>query len=184
MDDRDVRLSASALAHIRRLARPAERDPSDAGGEVNVVPFLDIVMNVLMFVLATIPAVFTATILVAAPPRGKDQHGRPPPSLGFALVIVEDGVALRTSSGAIGRGCESGAGPAIARVGASYDWAGLRACAAKIKAASPDFEGETEVKILADPGVPYHTLIAAMDAVRENDDGAPLFPDVNFALVR
>ena len=56
--------------------------------------------------------------------------------------------------------------------------------AAKIKAASPDFEGETEVRILADPGVSYQNVIAAMDAVRQSDAGDPLFPDVNFALPR
>jgi len=38
------------------------------------------------------------------------------------------------------------------------------------------FEDETRVTLSADPEIPYEHLIAAMDAVRGEDD--ELFPDV------
>ena len=69
-------------------------------------------------------------------------------------------------------------------MGTDYDWAGLKACAKKIKESSPDFKDETEVKILADPGTAYQVIINAMDALRDTTEGDPLFPDVNFSLPR
>ena len=53
------------------------------------------------------------------------------------------------------------------------DWTGLTTCVRRVK---DQFADETRVTLSADPEVPYEHLIAAMDAVRgENDD---LFPDV------
>ena len=48
------KLSAQQRSKIRRLSQPKEHSPDEAGGELNIVPFLDIIMNVLIFVLATI----------------------------------------------------------------------------------------------------------------------------------
>ena len=56
------KLSAAQRSKIRRLSQPKEHAPDEAGGELNIVPFLDIITNVLMFVLATISVTFTATI--------------------------------------------------------------------------------------------------------------------------
>lgn len=65
----DEVLSACQRAKIRRLATPPEASPEDEGGELNVVPFLDIITNVLMFVLATVAITFTATIESSPLPR-------------------------------------------------------------------------------------------------------------------
>ena len=54
-------LSAAQRSKIRRLATPAE-DSVEESKEINVVPFLDIITNVLMFVLATLAVTFTASI--------------------------------------------------------------------------------------------------------------------------
>ena len=56
------RLSAAQRSKIRRLSQPKELAPDEEGGELNIVPFLDIVMNILIFVLATVSVTFTATI--------------------------------------------------------------------------------------------------------------------------
>ena len=53
----DEKLSAAQRSKIRRLSAPKELAPDEEGGELNIVPFLDIVTNVLMFVLATVRAV-------------------------------------------------------------------------------------------------------------------------------
>jgi biopolymer transport protein TolR len=57
-------------------------------------------------------------------------------------------------------------------------------CADKLKKASPDFSGETQVGITANPNVPYQIVISTMDAVRKADNGDELFPDVNFGIPR
>jgi len=46
------KLSAQQRSKIRRLSQPKEHSPDEAGGELNIVPFLDIIMNVLIFVPA------------------------------------------------------------------------------------------------------------------------------------
>src|SRR5262249_37627276 len=51
---------------IRRLLAD-DGEGHETTGEVNIVPFLDIITNVLMFVLATVAVTFTATIDVTMP---------------------------------------------------------------------------------------------------------------------
>src|SRR4051812_50220496 len=73
------RLSAAQRSKIRRLSQPRELSPDEEGGELNIVPFLDIITNVLMFVLATVSVTFTATIDSFPPKRGGRGGGPPPP---------------------------------------------------------------------------------------------------------
>lgn len=189
----DPPLSPAQRSKIRRLSQPKDHDPAEAGGELNVVPFLDIVTNVLMFVLATLPAVFTVTI-ESNPPSIAGSRTRPPdkPTLNLSMLIVNDGITLKASGGNIAAGCE-GPGPGITVPAkgrdqggrAQHDWAQLRACAKKLKDAAPEFKEETQVQILAEPGTDYQTVIWAMDAVRQSDDGTEvLFPDVNFGVAK
>src|SRR5258706_2827366 len=52
----------------RKIRRIASRiQPSEERGELNVVPFLDIIINVMMFVLATLAVTFTSTADVSPP---------------------------------------------------------------------------------------------------------------------
>ena len=51
-------LSAAQRSRIRRLSQPKEPEPGDEAGELNVVPYLDIIMNILMFVLASVSVSF------------------------------------------------------------------------------------------------------------------------------
>ena len=53
-DPADAPLSAAQRSRIRRLSAPREAEPGDEAGELNVVPYLDIIMNILMFVLVTV----------------------------------------------------------------------------------------------------------------------------------
>ena len=184
-DEQEYPLSPAQRSKIRRLSQPHEHDPSEAGGELNIVPFLDIIMNVLMFVLATIPAVFTVTLEVNPPTAGGSQtRTKEKQALNLSLLIVGEGLTLKASGGNIGPGCEPGAGITIPKVSADYDWPALKACAKKIKDSAADFKDETDVKILADPGTAYQVVIKAMDALRDTPEGEPLFGEVNFAVAR
>lgn len=185
-DEKDIPLSASQRSRIRRLSQPKEHDAAEGGGELNIVPFLDIVMNVLMFVLATLPAVFTVTIESNPPSIGSGGvKGPTKNALNLSVVIVSEGVALKATGGAIAPGCEGpGGGVTIPKKNAAYDWSGLNACVKKLKDASADFKEESNVQILAEPGIDYQTVIQAMDAVRQDAQGEPLFPDVNFGVAK
>jgi biopolymer transport protein TolR len=187
----DPPLSPAQRSRVRRLSQPKEHDPTEAGGELNIIPFLDIITNVLMFVLATLPAFFTVTIETNPPSIGSGRTRAPDkPTLNLTMLIVNDGVSFKASGGNIATGCEGpGPGVTVPRRNGEYDWAGLKACAKKLKAASPDFAEETTVQILAEPGTEYQTVISSMDAVREADTGDPnkpeiLFPDVNFGVAK
>lgn len=168
-------LSAFQRNKIRRLSTPEAADPGDeGGGEINVVPFLDIITNVLMFVLATLAITFTATIETSPPKRSL--RGSTEPKLDLTVVVVEDGFAIKARGGNVGPGCTD-TGPGLAVRG--RDFAALRTCVSKI-----DRLGEHTVTIAANPNVPYDVIIAATDALRTSVDGQPLFTDVLFAVAR
>lgn len=180
------KLSAAQRSKIRRLSAPKELAPDEEGGELNIVPFLDIITNVLMFVLATVAVTFTATI-DTFPPKAGGSAARAPttPTLGLTILIVPDGFSMKAKGGNVAPGCDSlGGGLAVGKSGQDYDYPALTRCVTKLKNSSDAFSEETNVTISANPNIPYQAVISAMDAVRSTDDGKELFPDVNFGLAK
>ncbi len=179
-------LSAAQRAKIRRLSQPKELSPDEEGGELNIVPFLDIIVNILIFVLATVAVVFTTTI-ETTPPAGNSTGVRsaaPKESLNLTVLIVSEGFSLKASGGNVGPGCSGvGSGLAVPKKGGRYDLDGLRECAEKLKASNPAFADEEQVFLGANPGIAYQVVIDVMDALRTHSrSGEPLFPDVNFKV--
>ena len=70
MAESGEQLSSAQRSKIRRLSQPKHPDAGEEAGELNIIPFLDIIMNVLMFVLATVSVTFTATIDTYPPKLG------------------------------------------------------------------------------------------------------------------
>lgn len=181
----EEKLNAQQRGKIRRLAQPKEHAPDEAGGELNIVPFLDIVTNVLMFVLATITVTFTATIDTFPPRAGSGARAPTTPTLGLSVLVVPDGFSVKARGGNVAPGCnDTGPGLAIAKKDGQYDYAALKQCAARLKAASPDFKDEVGVTISANPQIPYQVIISTMDAVRNDEAGEQLFPDVSFGVIK
>ncbi len=188
----EEKLSAAQRSRIRRLSQPRELAPDEEGGELNIVPFLDIITNVLMFVLATVAVTFTATI-DTFPPKAGGAGARPPttPTLNLTVLIVPEGFSLKARGGNVAPGCnDTGSGLAVGKAtnaqGAQdYDYATLNQCVKKLKNLSPDFADETNVTITANPNIPYQAVVSTMDAIRkDNDTGKDLFPDVLFGLAQ
>jgi biopolymer transport protein TolR len=179
------KLSAQQRSKIRRLSEPRELAPDEEGGELNVVPFLDIVMNVLIFVLATVSVTFTATIDTFPPRAGSGARAPTTPTLGLTVIIVNEGFSLKARGGNVAPGCnDTGPGIAIPKGERDYDYAALKACAAKLKGASADFADEMGVTVSANPPIPYQVVVSTMDAVRTNEQGEDLFPEVTFGVAR
>ena len=93
------------------------------------------------------------------------------------LVPPDREIIVSGSGGKLARGCTTTAPGKVITVPAGmngeHDWQGLTTCVRRVK---EQFADETRVTLSADPEVPYEHLIAAMDAVRgENEE---LFPDV------
>ena len=186
----EERLTASQRSKIRRLSAQKELAPDEEGGELNIVPFLDIIMNVLMFVLATVSVTFTSSFDTMPPRSGGSGRAPTTPSLGLTITIVPEGFSVKAKGGNVATGCDD-IGPGLA-VGKApndqgmqdYDYRKLTACVRKLKNSSEDFKDENQVVITANPEIPYQTVVGVIDAVRRTDEGEDLFPEVNFGAAK
>jgi len=157
---------------MRRLIRRGERKARDeaalpGAGELNIVPFLDIVVNLMMFLLATA----TSVLAISQADAQLRTHGRiPGPHTLTLTVVLADEALLVTGSGIetqhFLRGPEG-----------HYDFDAMQAALIEIKAQHP---AEDQVIITADPEIPYEEVVRAMDSARASPAG-PMFPDVLFA---
>jgi biopolymer transport protein TolR len=146
-------------------------------GELNIIPFLDITVNLMLFLLATTAVTLTTVEVRANLPEihPGGGHGAPPTRL--SVTLTERGVILGTGSGFVRPGCEdtsAGGTIAVPAVNGMFDGDGLRRCAARLHGALPEVN---DVVLTADPEIAYADLIHAMDALRV-DGETPLFPNV------
>lgn len=181
------RLSAAQRGKIRRMSQAKELSPDEEGGELNIVPFLDIVVNILIFVLATVAVTFTTSIETTPPAAGSSGVRRTTDNknLGLTVLIVSDGFSLKVTGGNIASGCQGvGPGLAIPKRSNLYDYQGLTECAARLKASAADFAAETQVYLSANPDTDYQTVISVIDSLRSGPSGEVLFPDVNFRAAK
>lgn len=176
------KLTPRQRSYIQKRTKKVELDPSETVGELNIVPFLDIVVNLIMFLLVTTEAVLLMSQIESDLPkiaRGRSRSVEDVTTpLNLNVTVTEDGVLVSGSGGKLASGCEqleSGRGVTVPLLGPGrYDWGGLTSCVAKVK---DKFEDEDSVTISADPQVQYEHVVAAMDAVR-NQGELSLFPNV------
>jgi biopolymer transport protein TolR len=184
-ENNDAPLSAAQRSRIRRLSQPVEPAPGEEAGELNIVPFLDIITNVMMFVLASVSVTFITSIDTTPPAiGGKGKSDVASKALNLSAWVSDEGISLKTSGGNIAPGCNgTGAGitfPSQNNGGQrTYDFAGITACVKKLKSASPEFKDESQVTITAKSNIEYGTIVDTMDALRK-DGEEDLFPDVHF----
>jgi len=177
-----AKLTPQQRAYIRRRTKVHDPDPSETAGELNIVPFLDIVVNLIMFLLATTEAVLAIVEIEAQLPQLGGRAGggaAAEPGLNLSVTVTDAGVIVTGSGGKLAPGCQdvsSGRVLTVPKLNNSYDWKGLTECVAKIKAV-PKFSDEHDVIFGADPMIHYEHVVAAMDAVR-GDGKQALFPDV------
>jgi biopolymer transport protein ExbD len=100
--------SAAQRLRFRRKTKARPHDPS-VGGELNIVPLLDVVMNVMLFVLATITTMFTASVSVLAP--AQDFGGRSSIFDGLTVKITRSGFIIGGHRGFCRRIAEPWAAP-------------------------------------------------------------------------
>jgi biopolymer transport protein TolR len=181
------KLSPRQRSYIRKRTHVGHVDPSEMVGELNIIPFLDIVVNLIMFLLATTEAVLLISQIESDLPRIARGRPKNPQEVSTPLnlnVTVTDAGALVTGSGGkLAPGCtdvdvQGSRLVTVTRKGNDYDWPGLTDCVARIK---DRFRDEDTVTISADPQVQYEHVVAAMDAVRTKGKQA-LFPNVMISV--
>lgn len=178
-----LKLSPRQRTYIRKRSTAGHVDPSEVVGELNIVPFLDIVVNLIMFLLATSEYVLLISQIQSDLPqiaRGRSKNNEEVATpLNLNVTVTDAGVLLTGSGGKLAQGCTAIDAPGsravtVPRKGKDYDWAGLTECASKVKA---KFTEEDTVTVSADAQVHYEHIVAAMDAMRSKGTD-PLFTKV------
>jgi|GEM_PF-4707476 len=94
-------------AYIRKRSKPRDLDPSEVVGELNIVPFLDIVMNLIMFLLATSEAVLLISQIESDLPKiakGRSSGADVSTPLNLNVTVTDGGVIVSGSGGKLARG--------------------------------------------------------------------------------
>ena len=173
-----------AFHFSKRKIRPKEEEES---GELNIIPYLDILMNLIIFILLSMTGLATFGILnVNAPNYGgagptNDPNEKPP--LLLTVAISPKGFFLAATGGVLPGAAETaqpaapGEGvPTVAKkADGTYDFVALTEKMKEIKTAFP---AESKVILAADKDIQYEVLVGTMDALRETSDHKLLFPDV------
>lgn len=184
-----------AFYFSRRKLKPKEAEEM---GELNIVPYLDILMNLIIFLLMSITGLAAFGILnVNAPNYGGPSAGvsdtPDKPQQILTVLISKKGFYIAGSEAVLGQATPEGqaapsdpnsAPPTIpVKADGTYDFAALTEHMKQIKAHEA-FREQSKVILGADSDVAYESLIGTMDAVRETRDRKLLFPDVTLAAVQ
>lgn len=175
---------------MRRRIREEEHT-----GELNIVPYLDVVVNLVMFMLLSMTGLIALGVLnVSAPKIGGEAaaggaDGQP--KLLLTVAIAKSGFYVAGAGGVLGKEAETPDAtrpPTIPLRDGRYDYAAL---GEQMRTIKDRFPSETAVILSADPEILYDVLIQTMDACREitvkRADGTaerkPLFFDVSLSFV-
>lgn len=175
-----------AFYFSRRKIKPKEEEE---GGELNIVPYLDILMNLIIFMLLSMTGLATFGMLNVNAPNygaGAGGGGDDKPQLTLTVAIAKSGFFIAATGGVLPgqvegapQGPSGGAPPTIPLKGdGTYDYDALTAKMSEVKASFPQ---ESKVILAAEAETQYEVLVATMDATRETKDRKLLFPDVTLA---
>src|SRR5688500_19840485 len=106
-----MNLTPAQRSYIRKKTKVADLDPSEMVGELNIVPFLDIVVNLIMFLLMTVVTVLAVTQIDSKLPDYRAGVGgraaNQEPSLNLNMTITANGLIVAASGGKLAPGCET-----------------------------------------------------------------------------
>jgi biopolymer transport protein ExbD len=166
------------------FSRRKLRRETEEVGELNIVPYLDIMMNLIMFMLLTMTALITLGVLnVTAPSYGPSASAGESDKnkLTLTVAITRQGFFVAGTGGVLPGESADTTQPTIGLKNGQFDYDGLTQKMIDIKKLFPD---NTKVILTADANLPYLTLVKTMDSVREytGPDGKhPLFFDVSLS---
>jgi biopolymer transport protein ExbD len=160
-------------AACRRL-REQNEEAEEETGEINLVPYLDIITNIIIFLLASvIHNVPLGNVNVSAPTIGASGGASDTPEekpLNLTVTAANGGFIVAASGGVL---------PTIPRKpDGQYDYKALTDKLLEIK---KEYPNETKATFNADPEIPYTFVVETLDAMREDPGQKPLFPDIVFS---
>jgi biopolymer transport protein TolR len=166
-------------------------------GELNIVPYLDVVTNLVMFMLLSITGLIALGVVNVSAPKISAESAAAAdaaaPRLLLTVAISRSGFYVAGAGGVLGGAADQPTvdarqPPTVPLKDGKYDYAALTDLLARVKDRYPN---ETNVILSADPETPYDVLVHTMDAAREvkvkRADGSterkPMFFDVSLSLV-
>jgi biopolymer transport protein ExbD len=154
--------------NTRRAMRRAKRR---RGTELNIVSMIDVLTVLVFFLLVNQIGVSILGIDLPGPAVASAE----PPKQDLSVIVRPDALTLSDSGRPIGH---------FAHTDSGYDLAGLVTQLATLKQQTPD---DDRISLLLEPGIPYETLVALMDAVRTDStsagaNAAELFPEVSVGV--
>ena len=164
-------------AAMRRM-KDHNEEIEEETGEINLVPYMDIVTNIIIFLLASVVnQVALGNVNVSVPSlsagggAASDEKPEKPP-LNLTVTVGATGFTIAASGGVLP--------PIVKLPNGQYDYKQLTKKLLEIKS-SPDNAEETKVNFNADSNISYDIVVATLDAMRQDDAGKVLFPDVAFS---
>ena len=104
-----AKLSPSQRAYIRKRSKYEEPGPDELDEELNIVPFLDIVINLIMFLLMITSSIAFYTQVEASLPSfsrgGVGSRAANENALNLNVTVTENGVIVAGSGGKLAPGC-------------------------------------------------------------------------------
>lgn len=164
------------------MARGHRGALQEVGQEINLIPYLDMMTMLVLFMLVTITSFLSFTILNAsipqlAPDSAQAQAQMKKEQLLLMVRVTKNGYLVDPNV----QGGASLPRQEIAKKGRDFDFPLLKELAEKLKARFP---GESRVLIISEPSVIYNDIIRTMDSLREKEAGAEdLFPDVTLSIL-
>jgi hypothetical protein len=101
----------------------------------------------------------------------------------LAVLVIRNGLIVKGAGQSVGPGCELGKpGTTLPSSKDGFDVAGLRACVTKVRGAVSG-ANDRDVLIAPAPPIPFGDFISIADALRFDEKGSELFPEVHLAVL-
>ncbi len=162
---------------MRRL-KTEHDEAEEETAEINLVPYMDIVTNIIIFLLASVvQQVPLGNINVSSPTigvgAGETSEPEKPP-LNLTVTVGTNGFIIAGSGAVI---------PPLPKLpNGQYDFDALTNKLTEIKKdPAIGAQNETKATFNADGYIPYEIVVKTLDAMREDKQGKALFPDILFA---
>ena len=136
------------------------------GDELNLTTFINLMVVLVSFLLATTVYSRIAIHELNLPKAGNATESNGPPPLNLTVIVRKNGFTVTDRSGVRAN---------LALLKGGYDYDALSKILVAIKKAEPK---ETTLNLRLEPKIAYDTIIQVMDVARSPPGGGQGFPDV------
>lgn len=150
---------------------------------LNLTPLMDVMSNLLFFLLASFGATMVAIIPNTVPTVSSGEPSpnddKPEESVNVTLRVDASGITVKCESETVPKDILNTLGAKIGKQGAAYDYKSLTAT---LKVIKEKYRASSNVVVVPDDDLPYETVVKVLDAARDtrlvDTRNAILFPNV------